>query len=107
MDNTIIKKYYNTVEKYYPSMNILQLGMVVIMLGVIRAHMGHENVVGTIDNYIHKSYLSDDVKQCVDFLERELLAIKKSKIDIDFWKRGNAGEFRRDDDKVENTLIEA
>jgi hypothetical protein len=35
-------------------------------------------------------------------LEREILGIKKSRIDIDFWKKGNTGSFRRDTDKVVN-----
>ena len=58
--------------------------------------MGHEGVRGTIDNYIHKDDLSPAIRECIDFLEREILAIKKSRIDIDYWKRGNKGSFRRD-----------
>ena len=89
------------IEKAYPELNILQLGMVVANLGALRASMGHEDAKGTVENYIHKDGLSPGVYQCVDFLEREILAIKKSKIDIDFWKKGKSGGFRRDDDKPE------
>ena len=58
--------------------------------------MGHENARGTINDYIHKDNLSPAVRDCIDFLEREILAIKKSRIDIDYWKRGRKGEFRPD-----------
>ena len=101
MDKTIINKHYELIDKHYPNMNIAQLGMVVVMLGVIRASMGHENAIGTIDNYIHPNMLSKEVRQCIDYIEREVLGLKKSKIDIDYWKRGNQGAFRRDADKVE------
>ncbi len=101
MDKTNVANHYKIIDKYYPNMNIAQLGMVVAMLGVIRASMGHENAIGTIDNYIHPNMLSNDIRQCLDYLEREVLGIKKSRIDMDYWKRGNRGAFRRDVDKVE------
>ena len=96
MDNTVISEHYKLLSKHYPSMNITQLGLVVGMLGVIRASMGHEDAESTIRDYIHKEGLSDDVITCLDFLEREVLGLKKSKIDIDYWKIGNTGRFRDD-----------
>ncbi len=95
-DKSIIIKHYEIISKHYPNMDLTQLGMLVATLGALRATMGHEHAKGTIENYIHPSLLSPEVRQCVDFLEREILGIKKSKIDIDFWKRGNKGRFRRD-----------
>jgi len=94
MDTDILWKYIETAQKHYPDINITQLGMVVIWLGVIRSTLGHEHVKSTVENYIHKEGLSEDVAKCVEFLEREVLGIRKSKIDIDFWKFGNKGEFR-------------
>jgi len=89
------------VGKFYPDMKITQLGMVCLLLGGIRSSMGHEGAKGTVEDYIHPEYLSPEVKECLDFLEREILCIKKSRIDIDYWKRCGKGEFRRDDDKIE------
>ena len=99
MDNSILSKHLEVVVRYYPNMNVTQLGMLVIMLGVIRATLGHEHAKGTIEEYIHPKHLSKDTRQCLDYLEREVLAIKRSKIDIDYWKRGNQGNFRRDRNK--------
>ena len=93
MDNSIISKHLGIIAKHYPNMNITQLGMLVAMLGVIRATMGHEAVRGTIEQYIHPKYLSKDLRRCLDYLEREVLAIKCSKIDIDYWKRCKSGVF--------------
>ena len=100
MDKTVLQKNASVIDKHYPNMNILQLGLLVSQLGILRAWMGHEGARGTIENYIHPKYLSDNVRQCLDFLEREVLALKKSKLDIDFWKRGKEGSFRRDVDKI-------
>jgi hypothetical protein len=94
VDKSIILKHYNIISKYYPDLDITQLGLVIMMLGVIRASMGHEDAKGTLQSYIHKEDLSDINKECLDFLEREILSIRKSKIDIDFWKKGNKGQFR-------------
>ena len=98
MDKTLIGKHYELIDIHYPGMNIAQLGMVVAMLGVIRSSLGHEGAKGTIETYIHKDQLSKEICQCIDFLEREVIGIKKSKIDVDFWKRGREGAFRRDED---------
>ena len=98
MDNSIVTKHLGIVAEHYPDMNITQLGMVCLMIGVIRASMGHEHGIGTVENYIHPKYLDKDVRKCLDFLEREVLALKRSKIDIDYWKRGKKGSFRRDRD---------
>jgi len=100
MNDTILK-HYEVIAKYYPNLDISQLGLTLLMLGAIRASMGHERVAGTIENYIHTTHLEPKVRQCVDFIEREVLAIKKSKIDIDYWKRGDSGSFKRDKDLVE------
>lgn len=100
MDKTVIHKHWDIVSKHYPGMSITQLGMVVLMIGVIRSSMGHEDAVSTIRDYIHKEDLSPEIRQCVDFIEREFISMMKSKIDIDFWKKGNSGEFRRDIDLV-------
>ena len=94
MDNDVIQKHYDMVLCHYPNLNLEQLGLVMIVLCSLRASMGHEGIRGTISNYIHKDALSPSVRECIDFLERELLAIRKSKIDIDYWKRGNEGKFR-------------
>ena len=97
----IVLKHYEVIAKHYPNLNISQLGLTLLMLGAIRASMGHERVTGTIESYIHTTHLEPKVRQCVDFIEREILNIKKSKIDIDYWKRGNKGSFKRDRDLVE------
>ncbi len=99
MDKDIVSKHYEIINKHYPKMNLTQLGMLVATLGVLRASMGHEHAKSTIENYIHPNALMPEVRQCLDFLEREILGIKKSKIDIDYWKIGNRGSFRRDKDK--------
>ena len=95
MDNSTIKAQLDMVLSHYPKINIEQLGLVCIMLAAIRVTLGHESVKGTIENYVHPSQLSKDVRLCLDFLEREILAIKCSKIDVDYWKFGkkeNLGE---------------
>jgi hypothetical protein len=74
--------------------------MLVANLGVLRASMGHENAHGTLRDYIHKEAMSPGVAQCVDFVEREIVGLNKSKIDIDFWKHGNKGSFRPDSQYV-------
>ena len=94
MENSVINQHYEIIAKHYPLINVTQLGMVVLMLGALRSTMGHEGADGTVTNYIHKDILSDEVKECVEFLEREILRIKKSRIDIDYWKTGNKGSFR-------------
>ena len=101
MDNSVLNKHLGIVARHYSDMNITQLGMLVVMLGVIRSTMGHEHAKGTIEEYIHPKYLSKDVRQCLDYLEREVLGIKRSKIDIDYWKRGKQGQFRRNRNKVQ------
>ena len=68
MDKTVISKHVEIVDKHYLGMNILQLSMIVTLLGVLRTSMGHENARGTVNNYIHYDNLSDDIKQCLDFL---------------------------------------
>ena len=88
MDKDIISKHYEVLGKFYPGINVTQMGLVCLMLGVIRASMGHEHAEGTLQNYIHKDLLSDDVQRCVDFIERELLGYKRSKIDVGLWHRG-------------------
>lgn len=100
MDKTVIAQHYKVIAEHYPDMSMVQLGLVCLMIGSLRASMGHEGSRGTIDTYIHTNELSAEVRQCVDFLEREVLSIKKSKIDIDYWKRGNKGSYRRDKDLV-------
>jgi len=92
--NTESLEYITPMLEAYPNMNITQLGMVVLYVASIRSNMGHESAVSTIRDYIHKEGLSPDIALCVDFLERELLCLTKSKVDIDFWKRGNQGSFR-------------
>jgi len=94
MDKTVIAEHIKIIDKHYPGMNIMQLGMVITLLGVLRATMGHEHAKGTVENYIHYENLSPGIRQCLDFIQREILGIKKSKIDIDYWKRGNKGQFR-------------
>lgn len=101
MDKSVVTKHWEVVAKHYPDMNITQLGMLVVMLGVIRSTMGHENAKGTLEDYIHPKYLDKETRKCLDYLEREVLAIKRSRIDIDYWKRGNKGSFRRDKAKVQ------
>ena len=103
MDKSVVNAHYKVIAKHYPGMSLTQLGLTVMMLGALRSSLGHEDAAGTVNEYIHKDGLSDDVKQCVDFLEREVLSLKRSKIDIDFWKRGNAGAFRRDYDYTQVT----
>ena len=101
MDKSVVVKHYGTVARYYPGMDITQLGLTALMVGVIRASMGHEASKGTVSEYIHPKHLSKEVRQCLDYLEREVLGLKRSRIDVDYWKRGNAGSFRRSEDKVE------
>ena len=94
-------KHWEMVTAHYPALDVRQLGMACIMLGALRASMGHEHAKNTIECYIHKEHLSQGVRECIDYLEREVLGLKKSKIDIDYWKRGNVGNFRRDKDLVQ------
>lgn len=94
MISDAVADHYKIIAKHYPNMNITQLGLVVLMLGAIRSSMGHEGAKGTLVSYINKDMLSEEVKECIEFLEREILRVKKSRIDIDFWKFGNTGQFR-------------
>ena len=87
-------KYAMPMLESYPNMSVTQLGRVVLYIGSIRSCMGHEDAESTIRDYIHKEILPADIVQCLDFLEREVLALKKSRVDIDYWKVGNKGEFR-------------
>lgn len=87
-------KYATPILEAYPNMSITQLGMVVLYIGSIRSSMGHEDAKSTIRDYIHKEMLPPDIVQCLDFIECEVLALRKSKVDIDFWKKGNTGQFR-------------
>ena len=89
MDNSIIADNIKPIVKHYPDMYITQLGMVCLMLGALRSTMGHEDARSTIESYIHHKHLDAGVYRCLDFLEREVLAMKRSKLDIDIWKRGN------------------
>ncbi len=86
--------YVMPMLEAYPNMSITQLGMTVLLLGAIRSNMGHEDCRSTIKDYIHHSELSPEVSQCLEFIEREIVALKKSRVDIDYWKTGNKGEFR-------------
>ena len=91
---TDLLKYTLPILEAYPEMNITQLGMVMLYLGSIRHLMGHEDARSTLNDYIHKEALSPDIQKCVDFLECEIFAIRKSKVDVDYWKKGNQGKFR-------------
>ena len=99
MEKDLIHKHCDMILSHYPNLNLEQLGLVCLVLCSLRASMGHEGARGTLYNYIHKDDLSPSVRECIDFLEREILAIKKSRIDIDYWKRGNEGKFRPDREK--------
>ena len=94
IDTTILSQHIEKIAKEYPEMNILQLGIVVLLLGSLRSTMGHEHANGTLKSYIHKEYMSKDVVQCIDFIERELLGTRESKLDIDVWKRGNVPSYK-------------
>jgi len=71
----------------YPNLDIMQLGNLVITLGVLRSNLGHEDAMGTFRDYIHATGSeSQEVADCLDFLEREIFCynpLKKSKLDID------------------------
>lgn len=95
MNEEVIKTALQMLEAY-PNMNITQLGMTVLYLAAIRSNMGHENCQSTVRDYIHKEGLTPDVALCLEFLEREILSLRKSRVDIDYWKVGNKGEFRPD-----------
>ena len=101
MDKSIISRQLERVCKHYPDLNITQLGMVCLYLGILRAAMGHEHAKGTVDNYIHPKYLKADVRKCLDYLEREVLGLKRSKMDIDYYKMGNRIAKRRVRNKVQ------
>lgn len=104
MDKSVISGHLAIISKHYPNLNISQLGLVLVFLASLRASMGHEGARGTVLSYIHKKQLSPDIKMCVDFLEREVLRLKKSKIDIGYWKFGKTGSFRRDRDLKEVSI---
>ena len=87
-------EYLLPMLKAYPDLNITQIGVVLLYLGAIRSAMGHEDARSTLRDYIHKEALPEDIVKCLDFLECEILAMRKSKVDVDYWKRGNKGEFR-------------
>ena len=84
------------IEKKYPGLNVLQLGFITLYLGYLRCLMGHENARSTLRDYIHPEILPNDIRLCVDFIEREIFALTKSKLDIDFYKMGNRSRFRPD-----------
>ena len=92
--------------EYYSDMSITQLGLVVYWLAIIRATLGHEGGDRSLESYIHVKHLPKDIYQCVDFLQREVMGIKKSKYDIDFTKYGNKGEFRREFDLPEGKEVD-
>ncbi len=103
MDNTVLSRHMEIIGKHYPNMSITQLGLVVLLLGSLRATMGHEYVKGTIDNYIHVKHLSPKIRQCLDYIEREVIGIKTSKIDIDTWKFCGKKVKKRKYNKVEQS----
>ena len=86
--NDVLVKQLSIINKHYPDMDITQLGLTVLILGALRSMMGHEHDQGTLESYINQQGLSDGVKKCVDYIQREFLGTHKSKIDIDLWKRG-------------------
>lgn len=78
------------IEKKYPSLDIMQLGLATLTLGGLRSILGHEFASDTLRDYIHISatnYEADpSLKMVIDFMERELFGMAKSKIDIDKYK---------------------
>ena len=101
MDNTILSRHMEIIGRYYPNMSITQLGLVVLLLGSLRAVMGHEYAKGTVDNYIHAKHLNPKIRQCLDYIEREVMGLKSSRIDIDVWKHGNVSAKKRKYNKQE------
>ena len=96
MDKSIITSQLSIISKHYPDLDITQLGLVVLTLGYLRSTMGHEHAQGTIENYIHQAHLSEGVRYCLEYIEREVLGTRKSKIDIDLWKFGNKESVKRE-----------
>ena len=95
----VLLKYMDILEQHYPGINIAQLGVVMAILGVLGNTMGHEGIKGTMADYIHPENITDPgVKQCIDFINREILAGKPSRIAIDGWKRGNKTGKRYNDE---------
>ena len=101
MDIDIIAKHIELIEKHYPGINIVQIGIITLLLGSLRATMGHEYSKATLDNYIHVKHMKPNIRKCLDFIEREVLGIKSSRIDIDRYKMGNKSRYKRKYNKTE------
>jgi hypothetical protein len=79
------------VDTFYPGLNVLQLGVLTLLLGALRATYGHDNAGFTLRDYSHGIMVpstSAEVKLCLEFLEREIFAFTKSRIDIDVYHTG-------------------
>lgn len=87
------------IDLKYPSLNILQLGYLVLLLGGLRVVLGHTDASDTCRHYSHvlvSEDASDEIKECMHFLEREVFSFTKSRIDVDVYKTGNKRSGRPD-----------
>ena len=94
MIESILEAGIEKIDSEYPGLDILQLGFVVLHLAHLRHILGHENARSTLRDYVHTEGMSGGVKLCVEFIEREIFALTKSKLDVDFYKMGNQSSFR-------------
>ena len=78
MDLDVIGKHIELIEKHYPGINIVQMGIVALLLGSLRATMGHEYSTGALDNYIHVKHLKPKIKQC--YYNSQMLALQNPRI---------------------------
>lgn len=93
---SVVSRFVEVGQEKYPNINLLQLGTVTYLLGIMSNILGHEGSRGTMSDYIHPEGMNDrGVIKCLDFLYREILALKDSRIAIGRWHKGNRVAPRR------------
>lgn len=99
LDELLIKML-EMIDMKYPTLNITRLGMVVMLLGGLRVILGHNKARDTFRDYTHLLKIpgtDDELKMIIDFLEREIFSLTKSRMDIDVYKSCGKGTILPDD----------
>ena len=100
MDDAAIR-IFQTILTKYPNLTPIKLGSILMMLGGMRHQLGHEGVIGSLI-YAHPDESDLECIDCIDFLLREVLAIKPSKLDTSHWKFCGKVSERNDQQAITN-----
>ena len=87
------------IEKKYPNLDLQQLGSCIMTIGMLRVTLGHDNGSDSVRDYVHvikSGEASVEIIECMEFLEREIFGLTKSRLDIDTYQTGNKKNIKQE-----------